>query len=830
MSLKSLAVVGVALIGFVVMFALGQTPASAPPAASEGAAKATAAQIDSVIELVKAGLSEGLIIKSLQKNNKPVNLNMADMVKLKNAGVSEDIISIMLDPAGAPVMPITTSPKQNGAEAPPVAPVPVAAAPGVPAVPAVKQSPLGPTSRWLSVFPVGQQVYGIQADQKDPNILYACTNHGLFRSTDAGMTWLPLFNGDATFLALAQAKTSPNVMYLGLTNGRAGQVLASTDNGSTWRRIGAEDIQHPVDRIDIDPVQPGTVYIVSNSALYKTSNGGRTWANVAPDVSAPHKNFMPERELSLFAVDPQKSDHLFANYGVDQLGRTSNLWESTDGGLSWQPRPKAMFVTPNKWNATNWRSLFFHPSDGNELAGTIGGEAWGGDRPPVLALSHDAGGTWQDARIPEKVGTRDTANMLSFVWSLKQPGLLYGGTLYSLYTSTDQGQNWKRVLPYRTTDLIELGTGELYAATSAGVLKSRNSGRTWHLSGIGLPTASGNADVFDAFQQGQGTNLFQLDAVEGKTIFVGGRGGYWESQDGGVSWSWRSIPSDLTAGISGDLMPQNSGPNVRQILAAKDHTLFVNLVSQGAFASGESQVLKIQPDGKVTKINSRRMPNMIGFSPGEPTILYMTAGEGVGSFVSPAGGRFFMRSDDAGFSWETSDLSRGLRARTQGFAIAGIPSFAVSSSSSKVVYVLIALRNQQFQNVLALQTTTDGAATWHDVFPDLLVGQDVLNSGVVNASLTIDPRDPKIVYLTLNGKVFRTSDAGARWTEIKVPVAVNGIAVSSQSSQLIYAATTSGAWISVNAGAFWTPLNTGSLVQDNLKTIISLGELTMVII
>src|ERR1700686_4046490 len=58
--------------------------------------------VDSVIESVKAGLSEALIIRTLQRDNKPANLTTADLVKLKNAGVSENIIGVMLDPASAP--------------------------------------------------------------------------------------------------------------------------------------------------------------------------------------------------------------------------------------------------------------------------------------------------------------------------------------------------------------------------------------------------------------------------------------------------------------------------------------------------------------------------------------------------------------------------------------------------------------------------------------------------------------------------------------------------------------------------------------------------------
>jgi curli biogenesis system outer membrane secretion channel CsgG len=57
--------------------------------------------VDAVIEMVKGGLSEGFIIKKLVKDNKAVDLTPADMKKLKQAGVSENIMSAMMDPASA---------------------------------------------------------------------------------------------------------------------------------------------------------------------------------------------------------------------------------------------------------------------------------------------------------------------------------------------------------------------------------------------------------------------------------------------------------------------------------------------------------------------------------------------------------------------------------------------------------------------------------------------------------------------------------------------------------------------------------------------------------
>src|ERR1041385_7870135 len=102
MKLKTFTLGLAVLVSFVIGIALGQTPAAAPKAApkaapAKAATKAAPSAVDSVIESVKAGLSESLIIRTLQRDNKPANLTTADLVKLKNAGVSENIIGVMLD-------------------------------------------------------------------------------------------------------------------------------------------------------------------------------------------------------------------------------------------------------------------------------------------------------------------------------------------------------------------------------------------------------------------------------------------------------------------------------------------------------------------------------------------------------------------------------------------------------------------------------------------------------------------------------------------------------------------------------------------------------------
>jgi curli biogenesis system outer membrane secretion channel CsgG len=134
---------GLVLLGsFVAGVALAQAPApkAAPKAApAKAATKAAASPVDSVIESVKAGLSESLIIRTLKRDNKPLDLTPADLVKLKNAGVSENIINVMLDPASAPAAAAAPAPAPAPtaaaapAPAPAPAPEPVAAAAPAPA-------------------------------------------------------------------------------------------------------------------------------------------------------------------------------------------------------------------------------------------------------------------------------------------------------------------------------------------------------------------------------------------------------------------------------------------------------------------------------------------------------------------------------------------------------------------------------------------------------------------------------------------------------------------------------------------------------------------------
>lgn len=120
------------LFGIMVALAAGQ---STDPRQAPQAAKEQSSPVDSVIELVKSGMSEDLIIKTLRKQNKPIDLLPADLVKLKNAGVSESLINAMMDPARTPVSPAAPPASTPIAEAPTAqsaAPQPAVGTTGIP--------------------------------------------------------------------------------------------------------------------------------------------------------------------------------------------------------------------------------------------------------------------------------------------------------------------------------------------------------------------------------------------------------------------------------------------------------------------------------------------------------------------------------------------------------------------------------------------------------------------------------------------------------------------------------------------------------------------------
>ena len=386
--------------------------------------------------------------------------------------------------------------------------------------------------------------------------------------------------------------------------------------------------------------------------------------------------------------------------------------------------------------------------------------------------------------------------------------------------------------------MTESGSGRLLAATNFGVFASQDKGHSWHQSSYGLPTFMGSfrkddpdSGSFTAFDEGNGSPAFKLEAYDGQNIYAGGQGGYWTSADGGVTWGWHAVHSGLDqVGTSdGDIIPRYHGPNIRQLLLTADKSMFLNLVVQGSFWQGGSEILKVQPDGKVSKIKTPVASNWISVSASDSNTLYAT-GSGGSGWHSPSDGSQLMKSDDGGFSWQTIELSRWLRPSFAGYSIVWIPDVETSSASANSAYVVTTLYNKGANAVVVgVLATSDGGKTWRDISPEPAATRvdSYLNAVRVKVHLALDPNNDKALYLLLPKGLFRSEDGGAKWVKASVDAGtLRDVAVSPQTSGTVYASGSAGVLVSKNGGVSWSLANNG-LWDDRIEHILPGAGLTL---
>ena len=131
-----------------------------------------------------------------------------------------------------------------------------------------------------------------------PNVFYiGFDNGGVWRSTDFGSTWAPLFDKQPTgsIGAIAVAPSDPNIIYVGTGAGIIRPDLAvgdgmykSTDAGKTWTHLGLRDSQM-IANIEVDPKNPNRLFVAAlghpygpnpERGIFRSIDGGATFEKV----------------------------------------------------------------------------------------------------------------------------------------------------------------------------------------------------------------------------------------------------------------------------------------------------------------------------------------------------------------------------------------------------------------------------------------------------------------------------------------------------------------------------------------------------------------------
>jgi len=217
--------------------------------------------------------------------------------------------------------------------------------------------PLFAGLKWRSVGPtsISGRVNDIAVARVpgQPDQLYAGFGGGVFKSTNGGTSWTPVFdNVDAMISVgdLAIAPSNPNVVWVGTgeavnpTLDWGDGVYKSTDAGRTWKRMGLTDSRH-IGRIIVHPTNPDIVYVAAQGRMwgsnaergvFKTTDGGATWKKVLyvdENTGANDVQMDPTDPRILYASSYQRQRK---GYGGILVGPGSAIYKSTDGGETWR--------------------------------------------------------------------------------------------------------------------------------------------------------------------------------------------------------------------------------------------------------------------------------------------------------------------------------------------------------------------------------------------------------------------------------------------------------------------------------------------------------------
>ncbi|MDP1949411.1 MAG: hypothetical protein Q8L77_18165 [Nitrospirota bacterium] len=175
-------------------------------------------------------------------------------------------------------------------------------------------------------------VVSIAIHPRDPLILFAGTTGGVYRSDNAAMGWKKINNGlipEQELMggmalgvnALVFDVVNPDIIYAGTTKG----LFRSASRGDQWERIGQTLPDLFVSSILIDPIEPKTLYIGGPSGVWKSPDSGQTWMAINSGLTSLN--------IRTLAMSPRDSRMLFV--GTNGSG----LYRSTDAGAIWAPLP-----------------------------------------------------------------------------------------------------------------------------------------------------------------------------------------------------------------------------------------------------------------------------------------------------------------------------------------------------------------------------------------------------------------------------------------------------------------------------------------------------------
>ena len=637
--------------------------------------------------------------------------------------------------------------------------------------------------KWRSIGPYrGGRTVGASGVPGQPNVFYIGVNNGgVWKTTDYGMTWNPIFDDQPTGSIgnLAVAPSNPNIVYVSSGEGLQRPDLSvgdgmykSMDAGKTWTHLGLRDAQQ-INTIIVDPKNPNRLFVAvlghpygpnEERGVYRSMDGGKTFQRVL------YKD--QDTGAMALAFDPKNANTVYASLWAARQGpwengtwsgTTSGMFKSTDGGNTWKPIVKGM---PAKLGRIGFDVSLSNPK---RIFATI-------DAPEGAGIyrSDDAGESWAFVTNERRIIGRgdDFAELRVHP---KKPDTVFSGNT-SAYRSDDGGKNWVCIKgspggdDYHTIWINPDNPDIMLFAADQGAAVTVNGGDSWS-SWYNQPTAQ--------FYHVQVDNQIPYNVYGGQqesgSAMVASRG-----QDGKITFrNWHPVGVEEYGYVAPDPLDWNIVYGGKITKYHKDTGLVENVrpVAQGV------RYLRTAP---------------VVFSTVDPHALFFA-------------GSVLFKTTDGAKTWETisPDLSRESAPPP--------PGSVFQAPARRGVIYTVAPSRQKIDTIWAgtddglIHVTRDGGKNWSNVTPPEVTPWSKVS--LIDAG----QHDDDTAYAAINRirlddmkpHIFRTHDGGKSWKEIVGGLPdepVNAVREDMYVRGLLYCGTERAVYFSTDDGEHWNPL------------------------
>ena len=599
-----------------------------------------------------------------------------------------------------------------------------------------------------SYAPGAAHVYTVKSCLSETSTMFAGTaTAGVWKSIDAGQNWI-LTTKDLMInevFALEIDHSNPNIVYFE----SGGDLYKSSDGGLNWLTIGGDNfnsLSHSVKDIVMNPQSSNLIYLTSQNGFYRTTDSGNNWTQIMSG------------DFQEIEINPSNSNII---YTIKLVGNKTEFYKSTDGGITFTAKLSG-WPNPSPSDEQKRVEIAVTPAAPDYIYANATGDANEGSGTYGIYFSNDAGESWSFRCCGEEPsGPASLSNPNLMGWS--DDGTDNGGQYYydvalevdpvnpnKLYlggvnhwVSVDGGYSFNcpakwshghsdQYVHADIHDIRYLGN-ELWFACDGGLFRSSDGGATINRSMTGIEGtdfwgfgSSTKSNVMLGGAYHNGTLLKDNNTYINDWICTGGGDGVRGFVNPGNDrlayddYEGRILSGDRTVAIGS--FQFDSLPNSSYIIGASSEMAFHPSNYNTILFGRNNLLLKTTNNGKtfetIHDFSEEVMAVEIAWT--NPDVIYVT------TYLDWWADKKIWRSSDAGISWNEITPSSTLLGGDNWVPF----DITVSSNDENILW---AARTSQYGggypnlNGRQVYKTTNGGNSWTNITSSDLDGESITN-------------------------------------------------------------------------------------------------------